>query len=190
MYRWVACNVCVYTVTRYSHTFIYFSYLHYLLQKFLHIHNKPGFKSFYEEMMSRQEQQQQQQQLIKKQKEDKQVILLLWYIQSCTDFELLKLKCQLIIRTLLRLFAWWESKDYVLINGNTSQGKTQDIFQVLEFSQWCWWRSKSHGMLYHVSGKYCVIFQRSVLLPSTGWTFLVIYFWTARCWWWRQCAET
>ncbi|XP_021938823.1 eIF-2-alpha kinase GCN2 isoform X2 [Zootermopsis nevadensis] len=42
------------------------------VQKFLHIHNKPGFKSFYEEMLSRQEQQQEQQQLIKKQKEDKQ----------------------------------------------------------------------------------------------------------------------
>ncbi|KAJ9599725.1 hypothetical protein L9F63_026426 [Diploptera punctata] len=42
------------------------------VQKFLHPHNKPRFKSFYEEMLSRQEQQQQQQQLIKKQKEDKQ----------------------------------------------------------------------------------------------------------------------
>jgi hypothetical protein len=50
-----------------------FIYLHCALQKFLHIHNKPGFKSFYEEMLSRQEEQQQQQQLIKKQKEDKQV---------------------------------------------------------------------------------------------------------------------
>jgi len=42
------------------------------VQTFLHIHNKPGSKSFYEEMMSRQEEQHQQQQLIKKQKEDKQ----------------------------------------------------------------------------------------------------------------------
>lgn len=62
-------------------------------------------------MMSRQEQQQQQQQLIKKQKEDKQVILLLWYIQAWTNFELLKLKYQLIIRTLFKLFAWWERKE-------------------------------------------------------------------------------
>ncbi|PSN33701.1 hypothetical protein C0J52_21450 [Blattella germanica] len=42
------------------------------VQKFLHQHNKPRFKSFYEEMMSRKEQQQQQLQLINKQKEDKQ----------------------------------------------------------------------------------------------------------------------
>jgi hypothetical protein len=55
-----------------------FIYWRYVLQKFLHVHNKPGFKSFYEEMLSRQEEQQQQQKLIKKQKEDKQVILLLW----------------------------------------------------------------------------------------------------------------
>jgi hypothetical protein len=56
-----------------------------MLQKFLHIHNKPRFNSFYEEMLSlqkQQQQQQQQQQLIKKQKEDKQVILILWYIQA------------------------------------------------------------------------------------------------------------
>jgi len=74
--------MCLHSNEVLTHTFVYFSYLHYVLQKFLHIHNKPGFKSFYEEMMSRQEQQHQQQQLIKKQKEDKQVILLLWYLQD------------------------------------------------------------------------------------------------------------
>ncbi|XP_046402509.1 eIF-2-alpha kinase GCN2 [Ischnura elegans] len=42
------------------------------VQKFLHQHNKPGFKSFYEEMQSRLEQQNLQQQQLKKLKEDRE----------------------------------------------------------------------------------------------------------------------
>jgi len=44
-----------------------------------------------------------------------------------------------------------------------TKGEKKDILQVLGFSQWCWWRSKSYGMLYHVTantfwhfrGVYC-----------------------------------
>ncbi|XP_063231098.1 eIF-2-alpha kinase GCN2 isoform X2 [Bacillus rossius redtenbacheri] len=47
------------------------------VQKFLHIHNKPGFKSFYEEMVLRQQELHHKQQLVRKQQEDmqRQVIL-------------------------------------------------------------------------------------------------------------------
>lgn len=42
------------------------------VQKFLHLHNKPAFKSFYEEMVTRQHEQRQHQQLALKMKEDRQ----------------------------------------------------------------------------------------------------------------------
>ncbi|XP_049955903.1 eIF-2-alpha kinase GCN2 [Schistocerca serialis cubense] len=42
------------------------------VQKFLHLHNKPAFKSFYEEMVTRQHEQRQNQQLALKMKEDRQ----------------------------------------------------------------------------------------------------------------------
>lgn len=43
------------------------------VQAFLHDHNKPGYKSFYEEMLSRQRQKQQQQQEAKQLEEDREV---------------------------------------------------------------------------------------------------------------------
>nr|CAD7397393.1 unnamed protein product [Timema cristinae] len=50
-------------------------------QKFLHEHNKPGFKSFYEEMMMRKQEQLQKEQLVKQQLEDKQRQAILGEVQ-------------------------------------------------------------------------------------------------------------
>lgn len=47
------------------------------VQSFLHEHNKPTYKSFYEEMMSRQLEQQQLQQQAKQLEEDREVFITL-----------------------------------------------------------------------------------------------------------------
>ncbi|XP_066996679.1 eIF-2-alpha kinase GCN2 [Anabrus simplex] len=51
------------------------------VERFLHLHNKPGFKSFYEEMLSRKQKQQQLQELVLKQKEDKKRLAIQGEIQ-------------------------------------------------------------------------------------------------------------
>ncbi|CAG2069294.1 unnamed protein product [Timema podura] len=50
-------------------------------QKFLHEHNKPGFKSFYEEMVIRKQEQRQKEQLVRQQLEDKQRQAILGEVQ-------------------------------------------------------------------------------------------------------------